>query len=93
MNNPGTINESHYQTEKLIFAAYMIAADKAELVGAYPLKRGKGVIFVLSAPPSSEDLTMFFNGSALVSALRFAEMINSLKSVAYEVLRCNGSLK
>ncbi len=93
MINPGNINESHYQTEKLIFAAYMIAAGKAELVGTHPLKRGKGVFFVLSTPPSSEDLTTFFNGSAFVSALKFAETINSLKSVAYEVLRCNGSLK
>ena len=93
MNNPNSKSQSPYETEKLIFAAYMVAAGKAELIGTYPLDKGKNVVFILSNAPSSDDVTAFFTGSAFVSALRFAETINTLKSVAYEVLRCSGSIE
>ena len=77
-----------YETEKLIFAAYLIASDRADLIGARPASRGKDILFILSKSPSPEDITSFFNGAGTVSALRYAEVINNLKSVAYEVRRC-----
>jgi len=73
-----------YRTEKLIFAAYLIAAGKATLTGAETIPHGKNVIFILSREPTDEDITEFFSGEARVSALRYAEAINTLKSVAYE---------
>ncbi|MCX6834943.1 MAG: hypothetical protein NTW07_07390 [candidate division Zixibacteria bacterium] len=78
-----------YQTEKLTFAAYLIATDRAELLGAQPIAKGRAVAFLLSKSPTPDDVTSFFNGSGVVSALRFAEAINNLKSVAYEVQRCH----
>lgn len=91
MNKSKNSIPQHYETEKLTFAAFLVATQKAELVGTKPLGRGKGVIFVLSKAPSSEEVTAFFNGSAQVSALRFSETINMLKSAAYEGLKCSGS--
>ena len=82
---------SGYQTEKLTFAAYLIASDRAELLGAQPIGKGKAVAFTLSQAPSSDEITAFFNGSGTVSALRFAEAMNTLKSVAYEVKKCHVS--
>jgi len=79
-----------YETEKLTFAAYLIATEKAELIGARPVGKGKTVTFLLSRIPSNEDVSSFFNGAGTVLALRFAEAINNLKSVAYEVKRCHG---
>jgi hypothetical protein len=79
-----------YETEKLTFAAYLIATNRAELLGARPMGKGKAVAFVLSKVPSDSDVTAYFNGAGTVSALRFAEAINTLKSVAYEVQRCRG---
>ncbi len=79
-----------YRTEKLIFAAYLIALDKAELVGVEPSGIGKNVTFVLSNSPTDEDLAGFFNGAGLVSALRFAESINALKGASHEIWRRNG---
>lgn len=80
-----------YETEKLTFAAFLITSGRAELLGARPAGRGKSVLFILSASPTPEDVTAFFNGAGTVSALRFAEAMNNLKSVAYEVQRCDSS--
>lgn len=83
-------NQGNYETEKLTFAAYLIATERAELIAAKPMGKGKAVAFLLSKRPTSDDLTSYFNGTGTVSALRFAETINTLKSVSYEVLRCRG---
>ena len=76
-----------YRTEKLTFAAYLIAANKAELVGTEPSGNGRNVLFLLSIRPSDDDITRFFNGNATVSALRYSETMNTLKSAAYEARR------
>ncbi|GEM_PF-3114128 len=81
-----------YRTEKLTFAAYLVAAGKAELVGCEPNGYNRNVVFVLSTTPTENDLTGYFNGNATVSALGYAEAINTLKSVAYEVRRRHGRL-
>ncbi len=83
-----TTHPSGYETEKLTFAAYLIVSDRAELIGARPMGKGRAVAFILSNAPTPDDVTCFFNGAGTVSALRFAEAINNLKSVAYEVQRC-----
>jgi hypothetical protein len=83
-----TTHPSGYETEKLTFAAYLIASDRAELLGARPMGKGRAVAFILSNAPTPDDVTCFFNGAGTVSALRFAEAINNLKSIAYEVHRC-----
>lgn len=83
-----TTPPSGYETEKLTFAAYLIASERAELVGARPIGKGRAVAFILSKSPTLKEVTCFFNGAGTVSALRFAEAINNLKSVAYEVQRC-----
>lgn len=80
---------SAYRTEKLTFAAYLVASDKATLLGTEPVKGSNKVLFCLSAKPEPEDVTAFFNGEAFVSALRFSETINTLKSAAYEARRCS----
>jgi len=77
-----------YETEKLTFAAFLIASNRADLIGARPATRGKDVLFILSKSPSNKDITDFFNSAGQVSALRYSEVINNLKSVAYEVRRC-----
>ena len=76
-----------YRTEKLTFAAYLIAANKSELAGTEPSGNGKNVLFLLSRPPTDDDVTRFFSGGATVSALRYSEAINTLKSAAYEARR------
>lgn len=86
-----TTHPSGYETEKLTFAAYLIASDRAELLDARPIGKGRAVAFILSKAPTPDDVTCFFNGAGSVSALRFAEAINNLKSVAYEVHRCRSS--
>lgn len=83
-----TPHPSGYETEKLTFAAFLIASDRADLLSAHPIGRGRAVAFILTKAPSPEDVTCFFSGSGTVSALRFAEAMNNLKSVAFEVLRC-----
>jgi hypothetical protein len=79
-----------YKTEKLTFAAYLIASGKAQLVGTERYGSGTNVLFVLSEVPTEFELTEFFNGSAQVSALRFSEAMNTLKSIAHEGRRCHG---
>ena len=86
------MNANTYKTEKLTFAAYLIATGKAELVGTEPTPGSRQVTFVLSKHPSDEDISAFFTGSGKVSALRFSEVINSLKGVAHETRRNNGRL-
>ena len=81
--------KSTYKTEKLTFAAYLIASGKAELVGTESTPGSRNVTFVLSKRPSDEDISAFFTGSGQVSALRFSEVINSLKGVAYEARKGN----
>ncbi len=79
-----------YKTEKLTFAAYLIASGKVDLVGTEPTPSSRNVTFVLSKRPSDEDISGFFTGSGQVSALRYSEVINSLKGVAYEARKGNG---
>ena len=76
-----------YRTEKLTFAAYLVATGKAGLQGTEPNGQSKNVLFVLSHEPSQDEITAFFSGAAQVSALRFAEAISTLKSAAYEARR------
>ncbi|MEK7774849.1 MAG: hypothetical protein AAB305_03075 [Candidatus Zixiibacteriota bacterium] len=80
-----------YETEKLTFAAYLITACQNELVSARPTGQNRKVVFQLSQVPTQDQLRTFFDGTAKVSALRYAEVINRLKGAAYEVLRCNGA--
>jgi len=80
-----------YQTEKLTFAAYLIASNRAELIGTQPNGRSRNVCFLLSSAPTDEEITAFFNGTAQVSALRYAETIGTLKAVAYEGRAKHGS--
>jgi len=82
-------NKQTYETEKLTFAAYLLASGKSELKEAKPVTRSNIVLFVLSPPPSNEDITNFFNGTGQVSALKFSEAMNTLKSAAYEIRRGN----
>jgi len=81
---------SPYKTEKLTFAAYLIASGKCELVGTEPTPGSRNATFLLSKQPSDEDVSAFFTGSGQVSALRYSEVINSLKGVAYEARKGNG---
>jgi len=83
---------NHYETEKLTFAAYLIASKRCDFVGVKPIQGTRNVVFILSAPPLNDDITGFFNGSATVSALRLAETLSTLKSAAYEVRRNNGGM-
>lgn len=78
-----------YLTEKLTFAAYLIASGKCELVGTEPVPGSRNVVFVLSENPSDEEISGFFNGSAQVSALRYSEVISSLKGIAFEARKKN----
>jgi hypothetical protein len=86
------VKQKGYQTEKLTFAAYLIASGKAQLVGTERHGSATNVLFVLSQAPTESELTGFFNGSAQVSALRYSETMNTLKSVAYEGRRRHGRL-
>jgi hypothetical protein len=79
-----------YKTEKLTFAAYLIASGKAQLVGTERNGSATNVFFMLSEAPTESELTEFFNGCAQVSALRFSEAMNTLKSIAHEGRRCHG---
>jgi len=81
---------AEYRTEKLTFAAYLIASGKAELVATEPTKGSKNVLFVLSHSPTRDEITGFFSGTATVSALRYSEAMNTLKSAAYEWKRQTG---
>lgn len=83
------MTKERYTTEKLVFAAYLIAAGKSELAGTTPNGDRRTVIFRLTNPPTDEDIAAFFNGSAQVSALRYAEALNTLKGIAYEARRRN----
>lgn len=87
MKRQEAINPAHYKTEKLTFAAYLILALNAELIGVTPLSDSRNVTFILSKSPEPEQITAFFNGTAKVPALRYAEAINRLKSIAYEARR------
>ena len=73
-----------YETEKLVLAAYLIASGQASLLGTKPVQHSRNVVFLLSARPSADEITHFFSGAATVSALRYAETINTLKGAAYE---------
>lgn len=77
-----------YRTEKLTFAAYLIASGKAQLVGTERRGSATNVFFVLSEIPTESELTEFFNANAQVSALRFSEAMNTLKSIAREGRQC-----
>ncbi len=89
-SDASTANSRAYSTEKLTFAAYLIATDRAKLLGTNRAGAGRKVAFLLSQEPLPEEVTAFFNGSATVSALRFAEAINTLKGAAFELRKCHG---
>lgn len=76
-----------YNTEKTAFAAYLIASDKATLIKALRSPHNNQVYFYLTKEPSPDDVTSYFNGTAKVSALRFAQELQNLKSVMYEANR------
>lgn len=78
------IKESVYKSEKLTFCAYLVASGKSQLVGTEPTGIGRQVTFLLSNEPSAIEISAFFNGSATVSALHYAEALSTLKSAAYE---------
>jgi len=82
-----------YRTEKLTFAAYLIASGKAQLMGTERHSSATNVLFVLSQAPSETDLTGFFSGTGQVSALRYSEAMNTLKSIAHEGRRHHGRLQ
>ena len=81
---------TYYKTEKLTFASYLIASGKVELVGTEPTPGSRNVTFILSKKPTDEQISGFFNGSAQVSALRYSEVISSLKGIAFEARRSHG---
>lgn len=76
-----------YESEKLIFAAWLCASGKATLMGTKPTGNGRQVSFVLSYTPTEKETADFFNGTAEISALKYATAISNLKSAAYENLR------
>lgn len=78
---------NHYQTEKLAFAAYLISAGKSDLLGVKQVGGGRTLGFLLSEVPSEEDVAAFFNGSGMVSALRYSESLANLKSAIFEAKR------
>ena len=82
-------NRITYKTEKLTFAAYLIATNKCGLAGTEPTPGSRNVTFILSRHPSDEEIAAFFTGSGQVSALRYSEVISSLKGVAYEARKGN----
>ena len=79
-----------YQTEKLTLAAYLIASGKASLVGTKSIPHSRNALFLLSDKPSQQEVTDFFSGESQVSALRYAEVINTLKSAAHEERKQDG---
>ena len=79
-------NNKRYKTEKLIFAAYLVANNKAELVGVEPTGIGRQVRFILSYEPTDIERAEFFSGKGRVSALKLSHALNNLKSAAYESL-------
>jgi hypothetical protein len=76
-----------YETEKLTFAAYIVASGKARFISTSPVPGSKIVSFILSNPPADGDVDNFFSGKAMVSAIKFAAALNTLKSAAFEAKR------
>jgi len=76
-----------YRTANLALAAYLITATDAELLGAQVGGVACNVEFVLSREPTGEEVSVFFGGTGLVSALKFSEALSRLKSVVHETTR------
>jgi hypothetical protein len=74
-----------YQTDKITFAAYLIATGKSELVKVLSNGTDKRVTFVLAPTPTVSDIAAFFDGNAQVPAINYSEAINELKRQAYRV--------
>ena len=79
-----------YQTDKLSLAAYLIAADMAQLAGVAPVEGSSRVAFRLSEAPTPEQLARYFSGEATVSALRFSDTLSNLKAAIFEAKRATG---
>lgn len=90
MNKSREKTPTVYESEKLIFCAWLIATGKARLIGTKPTGNGRQVAFLLSHVPSDKEVAEFFGGTATVPALRYAETIANLKSAAYEGIRRDG---
>ncbi len=74
----------HYETERMAFAAFLVATGKSQIVSVRPTGNGRQVVFILSDPPSSSVINGFFCGRAKVSALDFSNALATLKSLTYE---------
>lgn len=76
-----------WETEKLNLAAYLIAANFAELVEAYRPSAGSSVTFRLSQKPTPEQIASFYSGSGEVSALFYSNVLMNLKAAVFEAKR------
>jgi len=74
-----------YQTDKITFAAYLIATGKSELVNVLSNGTDRRVTFVLAPTPTVSDIAAFFDGNAQVPAINYSETINELKRQAYRL--------
>ena len=84
MVEANTISRKTYRTSKLVFAAYLVATDKAKLIGVEPVPNGGNVAFVLSPEPTESDVSDFFGGDGTVSARKYSESLATLKGAAHE---------
>lgn len=89
MTTPKQKTSQVYESEKLIFSAWLVATGKATLKGTRATGNGRQVAFILSYTPTTEEIASFFSAEATVSALRYAEAISTLKSAAHESFRHN----
>ena len=78
------MNNTHYKSEKLTFCAWLIAVGKATLVGTEPTGYGKQMFFILSKCPTEKEVSEFYSGEGIVSALEYSEVMARLKSIVYE---------
>jgi hypothetical protein len=76
-----------YQTERLTFASYLIAAGRSQLHAVRQNGNSRALLFVLAGAPSDEDVAAFFSGSGEVSALRYSEAMANLKCAVFEAKR------
>ena len=76
-----------WNTVKLNLAAFLIAADIAQLVETHCSPASSSVTFRLSQEPTPEQLTSFFSGTGQVSALAFSNALTNLKAAVFEAKR------
>ncbi len=75
-----------YETQRLNFAAFLIASGRSCYKGTRSLRGTRDVAFILSQAPTERDRNDFFSGAGQVSALKYAEVLNSLKGAIYEAM-------